>query len=184
MMMTTTTMATMTSSPSSKGKGKAVCRDCQLEPTLEALPAEILELIAFYCADNTAASASTSNSVASATPPFALRNLLLTSQRTYSVLSPSHNHRLYARIFRYKFDVDAIARRFGPSAVNGVNLTKELQRRCIILKRIKRAVSMARLFPDGPDSQGRSEMEENLWLAFMMMMENGASSSVNAGMKL
>lgn len=176
-MMTTTTMDTTPSSSSSKGKEKAVGRDDgQLGPRLESLPTEILELIAFYCADNSTANASTSESVLSATPPFALRNLLIACQRTYSALSPSHNHRLYARIFRSKFDVAAIARRFGSSAVNGVNLTHELRRRCIILKRIKRAVGMARLFPDGTSDQSRTELEENLWLAFMMMMENGASS--------
>lgn len=161
---------------SSKGKGKAVYREGQLEPRLESLPPEILELIAFYCADNSDSAASTSGPEAeavTATPPFHLHSLLLTSQRLYSVLCPLSNNRLYARIFRSKFDVAAIARRFGKSAVSASALTKELQRRCIILKRIKQSVETLTLPSEGSKGHLRDEMEENLWLAFMMMTENG-----------
>jgi hypothetical protein len=169
----------MMTTSSSKGKGKAVYREGQLEPRLESLPPEILELIAFYCADNNVlpdSAPSTSGPEAeavTATPPFHLHSLLLTSQRLYSVLCPLFNNRLYARIFRSKFDVAAIARRFGESAVSASALTKELQRRCIILKRIKQSVETLTLPPEGCKGHLRDEMEENLWLAFMMMTENG-----------
>lgn len=169
---------------SGKGKGKAINRSGQLEPRLESLPPEILELIAFYCADNSDQSSSSTTTAAStsesqeervpATPPSHLHSLLLTNRRTYSILNTSNNTRLYARIFRSRFDVAAISRRYGPSAVNALNLTRELQKRCVILKRIKRAVSISKLIsPEGSSEQMRNEMEENLWLAFMMMTENG-----------
>lgn len=167
------------------GQSYTTNRECyHLKPKLDALPVEILELIALYCANDSTSSLSASSSSTidrgaeallsnPVTPPYHLRNLLLLNRRIYSLLNTISNSQLYARIFQSKFDVEAIARRFGESAVSSVNLTNELQKRCICLKRMKRAVSIGRLFPEGQDEQSRMEMEENLWLAFMMMMENG-----------
>lgn len=136
-------------------------------PSLTALPAEIIEHIALCSATGS------SSDGGPRLPPCDLRSLLLTNRRMHSLLNASANPRLYARIFRSKFDVDAIGRRFGPSAVRARNLSGELAKRCVQLGRIKNAVRLGRLFPDGDNEQSRKEMEENLWLAFMMMMENG-----------
>ena len=167
----------------------------RIQPTLVDMPSEILELIAFHCASNASSTSgkrmATSSShpidqcsstihLASNSPlPHSLCNLVQTNRRMYSLLSASRNQRLYSRIFQTKFDTDAILRRFGPKAVSPQVLTTELKKRCTILKRVRRAVSMARLYPDGFDAQGHSEMEENLWLGFLMMMENGEHTCIH-----
>jgi hypothetical protein len=169
-------------------KDKSTCHG-RMESRLTSLPPEIIELIAFHCAnDLIVAQSSTSISETETADeqingkedkerysaiPSSLRNLLLTNWRMYSLLNTKDNSQLYARIFRSKFDVDPIARRFGPLATSAKNLTKELQKRCILLKRIRRAVSLERLFPECDSEQSRIEMEENLWMAYMMMLENG-----------
>ncbi|UZJ55030.1 hypothetical protein CBS101457_004350 [Exobasidium rhododendri] len=144
---------------------------------LTSLPSEIIDLIAFYCANDHLLDPEFELDPAYhremyATPPSGLLNLLLLNRRLYSLLNTSSNPGLYSRIFRSKFDAKAIARRFGSAAVSTRSLTKELQKRCICLKRIRRAVSVDRLYPDGFSEQSKFQMEECLWLAFMMMMEN------------
>jgi hypothetical protein len=160
------------------------------ESRLTSLPPEIIELIAFYCATVEIFHHSDTEidplqeRERYATPPSGLRSLLLTSNRLYLLLNSASNPGLYAQIFRSKFDTAAIARRFGPAAVSAKSLTRELQKRCICLKRIRRAVSVGRLYPEGKSKESVVEMEECLWLAFMMMMENGEAFSMNARMPI
>ncbi|PWO01213.1 hypothetical protein FA09DRAFT_342096 [Tilletiopsis washingtonensis] len=104
---------------------------------------------------------------AEATPPSAVRALLMTCRRAHALLNTEANPRLYARIFRTKFDVAAIARRFGPQAVSSRSLCLELQRRCKALKRIRGTVDAGRLRNDS-----QAVLEENLWLAYLMLLEN------------
>ena len=98
------------------------------------------------------------------TPPSDLRSILLVCRRFNALLNRQANPRLYARVFRSKFDTAAIQRRFGNEAVSSVNLAAELSRRCTILKRIRASVQNGRLVDD--------ELSENLWLAYLMMVEN------------
>lgn len=166
-----------------------------------ALPSEVLDLIGFYCAMFTPgtqaeqsaaigqasgeAQASSSSTPARpeddyivtappafATPPTNLRNLLMTCRKVHAALDAKSNPRLYARVFHTKFDVAAIARRFGAQAMTAESLTMELKRRCICLKRIRKAVAQRRLKEPFSGAKADAEVLDNLWLAYMMMTEN------------
>lgn len=115
-----------------------------------------------------------------ATPPTNLLNMMLTCKRMYQQLNPDTNTGLYAKVFRDKFDTDAIARRFGHDAISSRSLTAELKRRCTILKRIRAATHKGtlKIREESSPEDFDAEMEENLWLAFMMLMENGESPLV------
>lgn len=180
--------------------------------TLMTLPPEILDSIAYFCAITTYHHVRTSSECSNcldgdldmctncqldysspapayATPPANVRALLLTCRRAHALLNTQANPRLYARLFKIKFDVAAIKRRFGSQAVSSRSLTMELQRRCVCLKRIKEAVEQGRLRPRAEEetndaqyeaqwlAESNSQMLENLWLAYMMMVENGESSA-------
>lgn len=109
-----------------------------------------------------------------ATPPANLYNLLLTCRKLYTTLCLSRNPRLYAKIFMSRFDVAAISRRFGKEALSSKNLANELPWRCFCLKRIRKAVRNGEIYPKSMYTESmRREVLENLWLAFMMLMENG-----------
>ncbi|PWZ02783.1 hypothetical protein BCV70DRAFT_197042 [Testicularia cyperi] len=146
------------------------------------MPPEILDNIASYAAISDTVFASSSSSAPASflydssvkpsqvvTPPTDLHSLQLVCKRFWSHLNLDANPRLYARVFRSKFDVAAISRRFGKQAVTSVNLARELRRRCAILKRMRSAVQSARLL-SGPNAE--QELTENLWLAYLMMLEN------------
>lgn len=179
-----------------KEKGKDVHQN-RIKIGLDSLPSEILDIIAFYCAMSpsgrkVATQSSYSDHLGQpsgpssfsqieyafeqpppfATPPVNLRNLIVTNRRNHAILNAKANPRLYARIFKTKFDVNAIARRFGPMAINSASLSKELQRRCICLKRIRKAVAFGRVKEPETGQQGEAEILENLWLAFLMVTEN------------
>ncbi|PWN28374.1 hypothetical protein BDZ90DRAFT_212529, partial [Jaminaea rosea] len=134
---------------------------------LLSLPPEILDLIALYTG-----LASQTPISSSPTPPQALLDLLLVCRQIHAHLAPANNPRLYARIFRSKFDTEAICRRFGRKAVSSRVLCDELQRRCIILKRIRHATELGRLRPEGPGEASDAAMRENLWLAYLLCTEN------------
>lgn len=111
-----------------------------------------------------------------ATPPSQLISLLLTCRYTYELLNSEASPRLYSRIFKTKFDDEAIARRHGIDAIDPVNLTQELKKRCRLLKRIRATVRGGRVRrPRLGERESQMEMEENLWLAYLMMLENGES---------
>ena len=113
-----------------------------------------------------------------ATPPAQLVNLLLSCRHAYDLLNCKASPRLYSRIFKTKFDYRAIERRFGKQAIDPRNLTVELKKRCVCLKRIKATVTQGKIRRAGLNAEeSQREMEENLWLAYLMMLENGVSCS-------
>ncbi|CAO1631285.1 unnamed protein product [Sympodiomycopsis kandeliae] len=136
---------------------------------LQFLPPEVLDRIAFY-----------SNSFYSPHPPSQgheflavnLPSLLLTCRRFHKYLNPKHNPNLYARLFATRFDRDPIARRYGPQAVEPRALVREFKRRCRIMKRMRYAVQIGRLRPEGNTEQAYENMRENLWLGYLMLTEN------------
>lgn len=155
-------------------------QDASEAKTLTTMPPEILDLIALYTAtdeqaEESSSPASSSSSSPASPLPSTLASLLSTCSRIYSHLCMDSNPRLYARIFHSKFDVAAIGRRYGPESVSSRALANELQRRCVILKRIKRAVAVDQLRPEGPGELGDANMKSNLWLALLMLTENGES---------
>ncbi|SNX81559.1 uncharacterized protein MEPE_00264 [Melanopsichium pennsylvanicum] len=154
---------------------------------LLSLPPEILDSIASYAAisDTTFASSSTSapcsflydasiRTSKVVTPPTDLHALQLVCKRLHSLLSMQSNPRLYARVFRSKFDTAAIGRRFGKSTLTSHCLANELRRRCILLKRMRRCVVDAALrLDDGAVlDESDNSITEMLWLAYLMMLEN------------
>lgn len=108
-----------------------------------------------------------------ATPPIALRNLVVTCRHTRKHLSLENNPRLYARIFKAKFDTAAVARRYGPQVVSSRVLAEELVKRCTVLRRIKTAGLLKRFRPETNPELAEANMRENLWTAFLMLTENG-----------
>lgn len=108
-------------------------------------------------------------------PPSNLIPLLLASSHFHSLLSLSANPRLYAKIFRHKFDIAAIERRYGKEAVNSFNLAEELVRRCVRFKRMRLAVSVDTLGHEENEEERIHHLNENLWTAYMCAVENGES---------
>ncbi|KAN0066027.1 hypothetical protein ACQY0O_000119 [Thecaphora frezii] len=106
------------------------------------------------------------------TPPNDLRSLLLVCRRFHHLLNLRANPHLYARVFRSKFDTAAIERRFGQEAVSSVNLAQELRRRCLVLRRMRRSVERQELCPGGMTEETYAEVVDNLWTAYMMLLEN------------
>jgi len=108
-----------------------------------------------------------------AVPPSNLLSLLLLSHHFYSLLSLSSNPRVYAKIFKHKFDTAAIERRYGKDAVNSFNLAEELVRRCVRFKRMRLAVSLDTLGWEENEEDRLTHLNENLWTAYMCLVENG-----------
>lgn len=151
------------------------------QKSLLSLPSEIVDLIAFFVAADLGGASGRDchceenergRAPPRPTPPAVLLHLLLTCRQLYTLLKSSNNPRLYARIFRAKFDTAAIARRFGSAAVSPHALSLELQKRCTILKRIRRACELSELRPEGNNEVGAAHLRENLWLVYMMLLEN------------
>ncbi|KAF8071573.1 hypothetical protein FPV67DRAFT_882445 [Lyophyllum atratum] len=90
-------------------------------------------------------------------PPSALHALSLVSRHVYNAISVQNNSRLYARIFRFKFDYAAPARRLTARWLTSRCLAKELISRFAALRRMR----------------GRREFRpEDLWTAYLMMSES------------
>lgn len=86
-------------------------------------------------------------------PPNALHALLLVSHHIHDMVSLRNNSRLYARIFHFKFDYAAPARRFSK---------RWLTTRCLATELINRFHTMKRI-------QRRLEFKvEDLWAAYLM----------------
>src|ERR1700730_12908151 len=71
-------------------------------------------------------------------PPKDITPLLCTCRRVYDVLSFDRCYNLYARIFKTKFDLGAVRRRFGPKTIRSSNLAGQLKKYCINLQDIRR----------------------------------------------
>lgn len=125
---------------------------------LDAVPHEVLEQIAFFTATNTFLG-----------PPSGLVPLLLVNRQIYSWLSTQSNHHLYGRIFVNKFDIGAVTRRIGADRTTPQILTRELQRRCFHLKRIRARSDSIIYSLEGVDSGCARAI---LLDAFFMMLEN------------
>jgi hypothetical protein len=98
-------------------------------------------------------------------------NLLRTSRLVNSIISPTANPELYARIFRANFDTAAVFRRLGdgPSTrkIRAREMTAELKRRV-------RALSRLRDMMDKKEVQRVGE--EEMWVIYVMLVENGMFS--------
>ncbi|GLB44816.1 hypothetical protein LshimejAT787_1801530 [Lyophyllum shimeji] len=90
-------------------------------------------------------------------PPVQLLALSLVCRHIYDSISVQNNSRLYARIFRFKFDYAAPARRLTARWLTTRCLAKELISRFFALQRIR---------------QKREFRPEDLWAAYLMMSES------------
>lgn len=139
---------------------------------LSELPEEVLSLVAFHlCQPPTRplpgpVLGDASRWIASPT------NLLRTSRLINSVISPTANPELYARIFRANFDTAAVFRRLGdgPSTrkIRAREMTAELKRRVRALSRLREMMDRKEVQRIG---------EEEMWVIYVMLVENGMSLS-------
>lgn len=98
-------------------------------------------------------------------PPAHLIPLLQTCKHVNAVLSHVTNNALYGAIFTLKFDKRAANRRLGEEAVYSSNLSSQLRKQCIALRRI-RSGDISSPF-----------IEEDFWTAFIMMLENDGKNA-------
>lgn len=125
-----------------------------LDFTVDNPSCEIWERIAFY----TVTGESEETFLG---PPAEICSLVLLCRAVYRQISFQHNTHLYARIFRYKFDFLAPARRLSERWRTTKCLAFELIKRWKALKRIK-----------------ATELNvEDLWTAYLMMSENDGKNS-------
>ncbi|KXN83198.1 hypothetical protein AN958_01712 [Leucoagaricus sp. SymC.cos] len=94
--------------------------------SLNSVPQEVLEHIAFFVATNNFLG-----------PPSDLVPLILSSRRIHERLSIASNPHLYARVFAHKFDLRPALRRFGEESLSPFTISLELKRRCTHLKRLR-----------------------------------------------
>ena len=97
--------------------------------SLGMVPQEVLEHIALFAATDGILG-----------PPAGIVPLLALNRATHDALSFTNNPHLYARIFAEKYDTDAAARRLGLAALPATALAEELQRRSLVLKRIRKRI--------------------------------------------
>ncbi|KAH8079828.1 hypothetical protein BXZ70DRAFT_901552 [Cristinia sonorae] len=126
---------------------------------LASIPQEVLEQIAYFVA--------TQDDIG---PPSALLPLLSVNRKISSLLSASANPHLYARIFHHLFDTEAAARRMKPKDLSTVAMCEELQRRCILLKRIRDKLDSK--YAPGSEGEEKEELSKVLWMSYLMMLEN------------
>ncbi|ORY25359.1 hypothetical protein BCR39DRAFT_290672 [Naematelia encephala] len=93
------------------------------------------------------------------TPPVPL---LLTSKAIHSTLAPSTNPRLYARLFRAAFDIEAAERR-AKGEIHASDIVCELEKRTRCLGRLSRMVQKR-------DVSGVTDSD--LWVIYTMLIEN------------
>lgn len=128
-----------------------------LSLSLDTVPQEVLEHIAFFAATQTFLG-----------PPAALLPLLGTNRRIYARLAISSNHHLYSRIFDYKFDASNNVSRLGIGQITPKAVAHELKLRCMFLQRIR-----ARLDSRQANEENDNEMlRDLLFHAYLMMLDN------------
>lgn len=116
---------------------------------LLSLPPEIIEHIAFLLAQ-----------LSPFDPPKDVFALAFCNKNLKSRILPQCNHRIWAKLFRARFDHAAITRRFGKQ--NAEILKDAFIQRTTALNRIRN-------FDDQPDSVSL----QDLWLAYLMLLEHG-----------
>ncbi|KAG7444724.1 uncharacterized protein BT62DRAFT_933772 [Guyanagaster necrorhizus] len=90
-------------------------------------------------------------------PPSGLTSILLTCRRINDALCFSNNPRLYARLFCFKFDIEAPRRRLPPRWLTSQCLAAEFHKRIMTLKRIRHCDEYSL---------------QDLWTCYLMMSEN------------
>ncbi|TFK36576.1 hypothetical protein BDQ12DRAFT_654308 [Crucibulum laeve] len=129
--------------------------------SLNAVPQEVLEQIAFFSATNRFLG-----------PPVAVAPLLRTNKRIYESLSFENNPHLYAKIFENKFDVKTALSRLGANQFTPITLAHELRRRCIYLKRIRARKDSKKTAVVDSDESNIDILQELLFYVYVMMLEN------------
>ncbi|THV03500.1 hypothetical protein K435DRAFT_962385 [Dendrothele bispora CBS 962.96] len=131
-----------------------------MPPSLDTVPQEILEKIAYFCA--------TSNTIG---PPSGLGSLIATSRWTHNCLSVKSNPYLYRGIFAFKFDLTVYKRRLGTNSyISNDSLSQELQQRFICLKKLREGYGS-----QSSDSEHVGEpftRRELLLRAYLLALEN------------
>lgn len=138
---------------------------------LDKLPPEILTHITYHIV------------LESGCPPV---NLLQSCNAIYGAVSPETNANLYAQVFRTQYDTAAPTRRFtftDAGSVGGVDTAETSRRisgsgtrqdwlgsRALVAELRNRTRALCRL------SRNTSEVSaEDLWVVYLMLLENGAS---------
>jgi hypothetical protein len=127
--------------------------------TLDTLPTEILEQIAYFVGTESFLG-----------PPSSLAKLSSANRAIHSSLSVATNIHLYACIFRFKFDTGHVVRRLGAKNVTAAALSSELVQRCVHLKRIRARTDSRAVH--APFHRHKTTLKETLWTAYLMMLEN------------
>lgn len=105
----------------------------------------------------------------SLSPPSVLLPLTRVCRSINHSLSFNRNSSLLSEAFRLGFDTSALSRRFPVGALSAVHLAGELKKRYRTLKRIK----------DG--SMNESTLLDDLWVAYLMMLENDGLNAKQLG---
>ncbi|CAE7060182.1 unnamed protein product [Rhizoctonia solani] len=102
-------------------------------------------------------------------PPNELAMLTPVCRSVNAALCAQFNPGLHARIFAVKFDVQAPIRRFADAGrpLTARCFAQELQRRFVLLKRIRRVSNAGRLIVCSED-----EEREDLWMLYLMLTES------------
>ena len=115
---------------------------------LERCSPEILERVALFAAKERLIG-----------PPSNVLALLTTSRTVHFALSPENNNKLYAEIFKFKFDTAAASRRLTPRWLTTRSLATELRLRFEVLRRVR----------DGIDNH---MLQYDLWTIFFILLEH------------
>ena len=118
------------------------------------LPAELLERLALEVA-----------LLEHLGPPKDLIALLCTCRRIHDFLAFDRCYNLFARIFKAKFDISAVRRRFGPKSVRSSSLALQLKKYCTTLQDIRGGNIYS------------SNIHDILRTAFLMAIENDGRNS-------
>ena len=130
-------------------------------PTLSAIPHEVLEHVAFFAATDSFLG-----------PPDGILPLLTLSRSIHSALSIQSNPHLYARIFAHKFDLAPAIRRLGADSIPASALGEELQRRCMLLKRMRARLDSKFNPLNRHQKASDALLTSILLMSYLMMLEN------------
>ncbi|WRT65111.1 uncharacterized protein IL334_002053 [Kwoniella shivajii] len=160
---------------------------------LDQIPSEIISQISFHLSLSPSSSSSSSTSAASPFDSIPPINLLLACRTIHDAISPSNNPRLYAKLFRAIFDIDAPERRFRTvpqkikrkakkrrrntnqndeddigDKLKAQELMKELKKRVKTLLKLRNMVEQNDVSDVG---------EDDLWTIYLMLIENDGKNA-------